>query len=234
MKPDVLFPPAPQFNQKPLPCSDLTPARLRALDRLAAFAAVAESLIGSIPAPAADNPPLPYPATSRGFALHCFAASPFVSEVAALLAAAKLNTAAGDHVDTPHVMVIDVRKYWGTLGPIRGDIVLFADGSASVVTKALCMGCQNFEGVSLAVDAAPQIVKGVHWSSTLKWIIRLVDESDAPAPAPVPAAATPAPVIAPAEATPAPAAATPAPDAAPAADAATDATTKKAKKTGIG
>ena len=219
MKIDAFFPPPPQFNQPPLKCSDLTPGRQNALGRMSAFAAVAEQLVGSIPAPAADNPPLPFPATSRGFALRCLAASPFVAEVAALLALAKLTISAGDHVDAPHVMLIDVRRYWGVLGPLRGDVVLFADGNAAIVTQALCMGCQHFDGISLSTADAPQIVKQVHWASTVKWIIRLVDESPLPAPA-----------------TPAPAEAAPAADAAPApAPAPTDAAPVKAgKKTGIG
>jgi hypothetical protein len=148
------------------------------LARLAAFAAFAETQVGPIPERVGDAPTL-YPATSRGFALYCVQASPYFAEVAELLGRSKLIITAPDHVDAPHVMLIDVRKYWGTLGPISGDIVLFADGNAAVVTKALCMGCQHFEGVSLKVDGPPVIEKQVHWASTLKWIIRIVDESDA-------------------------------------------------------
>ena len=177
MKTDLLFPPPQQFNQPPLPCSDIPLARLRALARLAGFAARAESLIGEIPPVPEGAEPL-YKATSRGFALHCLAASPFVSEAAELLALGRLTLAAADHVDAPHVMLIDVRKCWGVLGPLAGDIVLFADGSAAVVTKPLCRGCQNFEGVSLETEGPPQIVKKVHWTATLKWIVRLVDESE--------------------------------------------------------
>lgn len=184
MKIDAFFPPPPQFKQKPLPCSDLTPQRQNALLHLAAFAAVAESLVGAVPVPVGDEPPL-YPATSRGFALHCFKASPFMAEVAELLSRSKINLASEDHVDAPHVMIIDVRKYWGVLGPIRGDIVMFADGQVAVVTQPLCRGCQNFEGISLTLDGPPEIVKQSHWTSTLKWIIRLVDESPPAVPAPV-------------------------------------------------
>lgn len=184
MKIDAFFPPPPQYKQKPLPCSDLTPQRQYALLHLAAFAAMAESLVGPVPVPVGDEPPL-YPATSRGFALHCYKASPFFAEVAELLGRSKLNINAADHVDAPHVMIIDVRKYWGVLGPIRGDIVMFADGQVAVVTQSLCMGCQNFEGISLTMDGPPEIVKGSHWTSTLKWIIRLVDESPPATPAPV-------------------------------------------------
>lgn len=183
MKIDASFPPPPQHNQKPLPCSDITPARQRALDRLASIAAFAESLIGSIPAASAEAPPPPYPATTRGFALHCFKDATYVAEIAELLARSKVHIAENDHVDMPHVMLIDVRKYWGVLGPIRGDIVLFADGQAAVVTAALCRGCQHFEAVSLTLDAEPQIVKRTQWTSTVKWIIRLVDEDELPAQA---------------------------------------------------
>lgn len=188
MKIDAFFPPPPQYKQKPLPCSDLTPQRQYALIHLAAFAAVAESLVGPVPVPVGDEKPL-FPATSRGFALHCFKASPFVDELAELLGRSKLNINAEDHVDAPHVMIIDVRKYWGVLGPIRGDIGIFADSEVAVVTQSLCMGCQNFEGVSLKMDGPPEIVKGSHWTSTLKWIIRLVDESPPAVPAPAPAVA---------------------------------------------
>ena len=181
MKIDACFPPPPQYKQKPLPCSDLPPARQHALIHLAACAAVAESLVGPVPMPLGDEKPL-FPATSRGFALHCYKASPFVDELAELLGRSKLNINAEDHVDAPHVMIIDVRKYWGVLGPIRGDIVMLADGQVAVVTQSLCMGCQNFEGVSLKMDGPPEIVKGSHWTSTLKWIIRLVDESPLPPP----------------------------------------------------
>lgn len=175
MKIDAFFPPAPQYNQPPLKCSDLTPGRQRALSRLAAIAAYAESLVGSlkIEHPASS---IQFPATSRGFALHCIQASPYAAEVAELLGRSKLIITGPDHVDAPHVMLIDVRRYWGTLGPLAGDIVLFADGQAAVVTRPLCMGCQHFEGISLDVEGPPQIVKKVHWASTLKWIIRLVDE----------------------------------------------------------
>lgn len=225
MKPDASFPPPPQFNQPPLPCSDLTPQRQWALDRLAGFAVIAEGLVGSIPEPSAETPPQPYPITSRGFALHCLAASPFVAEVAELLGRSKLNINSEDHVDAPHVMIIDVRKYWGVLGPIRGDIVMFADGQVAIVTKALCMGCMHFEGVSLSIEGVPQIVKQVHWTSTLKWIIRLVDESPLPVPPP---AEVPAPDMASADvhaAQNSEAPATPA-DGAP--------TGRKTKRTGIG
>ena len=181
MKIDAFFPPPPQYKQKPLPCSDLTPQRQNALLHLAAFAAIAESLVGPVPVPVGEEKP-PYPATSRGFALHCYKDSPFVAEVAELLGRSKLNINSEDHVDAPHVMIIDVRKYWGVLGPIRGDIVMFADGQVAVVTQSLCMGCQNFEGISLTMDGPPEIVKGSHWTSTLKWIIRLVDESPLPPP----------------------------------------------------
>lgn len=238
MKIDAFFPPPPQYKQKPLPCSDLTPARQNALLHLAAFAAIAESLVGPVPVPAGDEPPL-YPATSRGFALHCYKASPFVAEVAELLGRSKLNINAADHVDAPHVMIIDVRKYWGVLGPIRGDIVLFADGQAAVVTQSLCMGCQNFEGISLYVDGPPEIVKKSHWTSTLKWIIRLVDEQtpvSAPAePSEVRQTTAGNPQGESANQPPAQDAAstdTPAPDAAPPADGAP--TGRKPKRTGIG
>ena len=221
MKIDVLFPPAPPFDSTPLPCADLTPDRLRALARLSAFATEAERLVGSLSA-ATDAPAPPFPATTRGFAQYCFRDSPFAAELAELLARSKINITANDHVDVPHVMVIDVRRYWGVLGPIRGDIVVFADGQVSVVTKALCHGCQHFEGVSLQIEAPVQVVKRTHWTSTVMWILRLVDES--PEAVPAPAEAAP---VAPAPADAAPASPAPAPaDGAPA--------PARKKKTGIG
>jgi|GEM_PF-6226492 len=178
---DLSFPPPPQYNQPPLPCSDLSPERLRALSRLDVFAAVAESLLGSIGAPAYSSV-LPYVATSRGFVLHCFTASPFLAELAELLACGKTSLTADDHIDAPHVMLIDPRRFWGVLGPLRGDIVLFADGSASIVTAPLCMGCQHFIAVSLDTEVAPQIVLRTQWTSTIRWIIRLIDETPAALP----------------------------------------------------
>lgn len=226
MKIDACFPPPPQYKQKPLPCSDLTPQRQNALLHLAAFAAIAESLVGPVPVPEGDEKPL-YPATSRGFALHCYKDSPFVAEVAELLCRSKISINAADHVDAPHVMIIDVRKYWGVLGPIRGDIAMFADGQVAVVTQSLCNGCQNFEGISLTMDGPPEIVKGSHWTSTLKWIIRLVDES--PLPPPVEAAG---PDMASADVHAALNSEAPAPDAAPPADGATTGKRDR-KRTGI-
>jgi len=181
MTTDLSFPPPPQYNQPPLPCSDLSPERIRALARLDGFAAVAEALLGSIGAPAYSSA-LPYVATSRGFVLHCFAASPFRDELAELLACGKTSLTADDHIDAPHVMLIHARSYWGVLGPLRGDIVLFADGSASIVTAPLCMGCQHFKGVSLDTEVAPQIVLRTQWHSTIRWIIRLIDETPAALP----------------------------------------------------
>jgi hypothetical protein len=175
MKTDTLFPPPPQFNQPPLRCDDIPPARQRALHRLSDFAAVAESLIGTIQ----EGAELPYPGTARGFALHVFSTSPFAEEIAELLSRSKINIIANDHVDAPHVMIIDPRRYWGVLGPIRGDITLFADGHAAVVTKPLCMGCQHFEAVSfVSTDGPPQIAKLTHWLSTVRWIVRLMDERE--------------------------------------------------------
>jgi len=181
MTTDLSFPPPPQYNQPPLPCSDLSPARLRALARLDVFATTAEALLGSIGAPAYSSA-LPYVATSRGFVLHCFAASPFHAELAELLACGKTSLAADDHIDAPHVMLIHARSYWGVLGPLRGDIAVFADGSAAVVTAPLCMGCQHFIAVSLATEVAPQIVLRTQWTSTIRWIIRLIDETPAALP----------------------------------------------------
>lgn len=178
MKPDILFPPPPHYNQPPLPCSDIPPERQRALQRLSEFAALAEECVGM-----SLEGEVPFVGTARGFALHVFKASPFADELAALLARSKINVTAADHVDAPHVMLIDPRRYWGVLGPVRGDVVLFSDGHAAVVTKPLCMGCQHFEAVALTTDALPasdmpQIARLVHWLSTVKWILRLVDESE--------------------------------------------------------
>lgn len=173
MKTDKLFPPPPQFNQPPLRCDDIPPARQRALHRLGAFAAHAEACVGMSLAGE-----LPFAATSRAFAQHCFRDSPFADEVEALLSRSKIHVTQNDEVDAPHLMLIDVRRHWGVLGPIRGDIALFADGSVSVVTRPLCMGCQHFEGVSLLTDAEPRIEKRTHWTSTVRWLLRLVDESE--------------------------------------------------------
>lgn len=188
MKTDKLFPPPPQFNQPPLRCDDIPPARQRALDRLSQFAGVAESLVGSLAGFSQEltektkgsepGPPPGFPATSRGFALHVFRDSPFADEIEALLSRSKIHVTQNDEVDAPHLMLIDVRRHWGVLGPIRGDIALFADGSVSVVTRPLCMGCQHFEGVSLLTDAEPRIEKRTHWTSTVRWLLRLVDESE--------------------------------------------------------
>lgn len=175
MKTDTLFPPPPQFNQPPLRCDDISPARQRALNRLSDFATVAEAMIGTL------NLELetPFVATARGFALHVFSASPFAEEIAELLSRSKINIIANDHVDAPHVMIIDPRRYWGVLGPIRGDIALFADGHAAVVTKPLCRGCQHFEAVSfVSTDGPPQVAKLTHWTSTVRWLLRLIDERD--------------------------------------------------------
>lgn len=182
MKTDHHFPPPPQFNQPPLRCDDISPARQRALNRLSEFAAVAESRIGTLNCePRTENSELPFPSTARGFALHVFSGSPFADEVAELLSRSKINIVADDHIDAPHVMLIDPRQHWGVLGPIRGDITLFADGHAAVVTKPLCMGCQHFEAVSLvSSDGPPQIALLTHWTSTVRWIVRVVDESEEP------------------------------------------------------
>jgi len=210
MKIDALFPPPPPFNGQALPCSDLTPGRASALARLSLFAAEAERLVGTLPAPGADAPAPPFKATSRDFALYCYRESPYVAELQELLARSKLHIAADDHVDAPHVMLIDVRKYWGVLGPIRGDTILLADGQAAVVTKSLCGGCQHFEGVSLMPDGEPQILKRTHWTSTVKWIVRLIDESPLPVPVAEPAPAAPPAEAPPAEPAPSPADAPPA------------------------
>lgn len=180
MKIDHHFPPPPQYNQLPLRCDDITPQRQRALNRLSEFAAVAESLVGTL----SLELETPFVATARGFALHCVKSSPFAEEVAELLSRARIHLDAQDHVDAPHVMLIDPRRHWGVLGPIRGDVVLFPGDHAAIVTKPLCMGCQHFEAVSLvSSDGPPQIALLTHWLSTVRWIIRVVDESEGDAPA---------------------------------------------------
>lgn len=216
---DTQFPPPPQHNQPPLPCDDITPPRQRALDRLSVIASIAEAQIGIL---SLDGVP-GYKVTARGFATHCFESSPFGSEIAELLSRAKLSITASDHVDAEHVMLINPRKYWGILGPLRGDIVIFADGHAAIVTKPLCRGCQHFEAVSLvSTDGPPQIVKATHWTSTVLWIVRLIDEREADAEPVVSAPAAPFLVPAPAaEAAPEPAPVEPPP-------------AKKRKVSGIG
>jgi hypothetical protein len=183
---DHHFPPPPQYNQPPLRCDDITPARQRAINRLSEFAAVAESLVGTLNIEHPESS-LQYPATARGFALHCVKGSPHAEEVAELLSRARIHLDAHDHVDAPHVMLIDPRKHWGVLGPIRGDVVLFPGDHAAIVTKPLCMGCQHFEAVSLvSSDGPPQIALLTHWLSTVRWIIRVVDErEDDPQIAPI-------------------------------------------------
>lgn len=182
MKLDTAFPPPPQHRQPPLPCSDITPARQRALDRLSDFATTAEGLIGTLNIEHPESS-IEYPATARGFVLFALRASPFASEVAGLLSRSKLTITENDEVDAPHVMIVDVRRHWGVISPLRGDVVIFGDGHAAIVTQPLCMGCQHFEAVSLTTDAlpasdAPQIARLTHWLSTVRWIVRLVDEGE--------------------------------------------------------
>lgn len=172
MKIDHAFPPPPQFKQKTLPCSDLTPTRKLALERLEAIAAAAEALIGM------DlSGGLPFAGTSRGFVLHCAVASRHVENIAKILSAPKIMR--GDADDLEGVMLIDIRAKWGVLGPMRGDIVLLADGHASIVTTPLCLGCQHFESVSLTGEP-PAVAKTTQWLAASKWIVRAIDESAAP------------------------------------------------------
>lgn len=174
MKTDRHFPPPPQFNQAPLPCDDITPQRLRAILRAEEIAQIAESLI-ALPL----NDELPFPGTARGFALHCVrsAGTAAAEAIAQLVGAPKLKSDAADTLDG--VMLIHPREHWGVIGPMRGDLVLYSDEHAAVVTKPLCMGCAHFEAVTLGGDP-PVIAKVTQWLAAVKWIVRAVDESEPP------------------------------------------------------
>jgi hypothetical protein len=176
MKTDTQFPPPPQFNQPPLRCDEITPQRALAIRRAEKIAEKAESCVGM-----SLDGELPFIGTARGFALHCvseaYLPASIVSGIAQLVGEAKLKSDTADLIDG--VMLIHPREHWGILGPMRGDIVLYRDGYAAVVTKPLCMGCQHFEAVALGGEP-PQIMKGTHMLAAVRWIVRAVDEAPEP------------------------------------------------------
>jgi len=178
MKPDTLFPPPPHYGQPPLRCDDIPPPRQRAIQRLSLIGDEAENCVGM------DlSGELPFPGTAKGFVSHVLRDHPFAPQIGALLVAAKIKADAADEL--PGVMLIHARTYWGRVSPMRGDIVIHADGifpgHVSIVTRPLCMGCQHYEAVTLA-GGPPQIAKVTQWHSAVKWIVRAVDESEAAVP----------------------------------------------------
>lgn len=179
MKVDLQFPPAPQYGQAPLRCDDVKPPRERALQRLARIAEAAEGMRGIV-----VDGTQPFGATSKGFAMHCVVgafgawdAGSLTGRAGFLLTEAKIKQADAEALE--NVMLINPRQYWGTLGPIRGDIVICPNDFAAVVVKPLCNGCQDFEAVSLCDDGDGLVTIGQNkqWMAGVKWIIRVIDES---------------------------------------------------------
>lgn len=75
-------------------------------------------------------------------------------------------------------VVLIERRLFHVLGPIRGDIVVFSDGHAAIVTYPQCSGCRHFKAVGFTPRSGttfvPSVYENMHWMSTVHCIVRLV------------------------------------------------------------
>jgi hypothetical protein len=89
-------------------------------------------------------------------------------------------------------MMIEGSLYRHLMSPMRGDVAVFADGTAGIVTKEQCSGCRHFEVAEVPDEGIPSVIRSTRWLTNVAFILRLVISAPTTAQA-APAAVEPKP-----------------------------------------